>query len=1099
MQRLPQTLAIALLGLVFGSAAQGSASPDATDTRLLSQPAVSATHVAFVYANDLWSARLDGTEVRRLTTHTGTEGSPRFSPDGQWVAFTGQYDGNTDVFVVPVGGGEPRRLTWHPGVDLVRDFAPDGSAVLFASRRSAYTNRYSQLFLASLDGGMPEQLPIPNGWRAAISPDGTKIAYTPLTERMNQWKNYRGGTVSRIWIYDRSDHSVVQVPQPPGRSNDTDPMWIGGDVHFRSDRAGEFNLFRYGGQTGQVVQLTQHEDFPVLSASAGGGRIVYEQAGWLHLYDPASGAGPGERLHIGVAADVIERRPRWVHGAQYVRSATLSPSGARAALEFRGEIVTVPADKGNPRNITNSVDVHDRSPAWSPDGAWIAWFADDGGEYQLHLADQNGDNKRVIPVVGNGFYEDIRWSPDSSKIAYTDNSWSLYVLDLESGQTTTIAADPFYGPFKTISSNWSPDSRWLTYTKATEADFRRVWVYSLESRSAHPVTDGLSDAFSPVFSGDGRFLFFLSSTDAGPVRQWFAMSNADMDASNSIYVAVLQRGVPSPFKAQSDEEPVASAASDATAADEGTGGSGGEPDATEATIEFTGLDQRIVAMPTGSASYSDLQAGPNGGLYYLRREAGASGFGPFGTPASLRKYDLSAREETTLGAALQYTLSADGKKMMVMVPGPRFLIGDAGQALDPDTGRLAVDAIRVKIDPPAEWRQIYREAWRINRDYFYDPGFHGADWEAMGERYSEFLDHLATRNDLNRVIQWMSSELAVGHHRGGGGDDLLESESIPGGLLGADFEVGNGRYRLRKVYGGLNWNPDMRSPLTEPGVDAVAGEYLLAVNGEDLAPPDNLFARFENMADQIVEVTLGPEPEYEGARTVQVVPIANEANLRNRDWVEGNIATVDAASGGRVAYVYVPNTTGAGHVYFKRYFFPQAHKDAIIIDERHNGGGQVADYYIDILRRPYISHWATRYGRDIKTPFHSIQGPKVMLIDETAGSGGDLLPWMFRKLGLGTLVGKATWGGLVGVLGFPVLMDGGVITAPNLAIWTEDGFVVENVGVPPDVEVEQVPAEVIAGRDPQLEKAIEIALQQLEANPPYRPVRPAYPTRARRQ
>jgi tricorn protease len=424
-------------------------------------------------------------------------------------------------------------------------------------------------------------------------------------------------------------------------------------------------------------------------------------------------------------------------------------------------------------------------------------------------------------------------------------------------------------------------------------------------------------------------------------------------------------------------------------------------------------------------------------------------------------------------------------------------IADAGDKIEPGKGKLATDEIEVKIDPRVEWAQMFDEAWRINRDWFYDPGMHGADWPAMKAKYAVFLPDLAERQDLNDVLQWMCSELAVGHHRVFGGDTLWETEDIDGGLLGADYEIADGRYRFAKVYGGLNWNPDLRSPLTEPGVGVKPGEYLLAVEGEDLRPPANLYARFENTAGKIVEITVGPDPDGSGSRTVHVVPVADESDLRNRDWVEGNLRKVTAATGGRVAYVYVPNTTRLGHLYFKRYFFPQADRDAIIVDERHNGGGQVADYYIDLLRRPSISHWAMRYGEDLKTPIASIQGPKVMLIDETAGSGGDLLPWMFRKLELGTLVGRPTWGGLVGILGFPALMDGGQITAPNLAIWTEDGWVVENVGVPPDVEVEQTPAEVIAGHDPQLEKAIEIALEQLEAHPPHQVHRPPYPVRVR--
>jgi len=1082
------------------------AAVDVRDTRMLTEPAVSATHIAFVYAGDLWSANLDGSDVRRLTTHRGIETRPRFSPDGSSIAFSGQYDGNLDVFVVPVEGGVPQRLTWHPGGDLVQGWTPDGSAVAFTSGRSVHTNRYLQLFTISLTAGMPEKLPIPYVSKASFSPDGSKIAYTPLRDPFAEWKNYRGGTATWIWIYDRADHSVVKVPQPEGRCNDTDPMWIGDQVYFRSDRNGEFNLFSYDPASQAVEQLTFHDDYPLLNIASGGGRILYEQAGYLHLYEPGSNVRQGAKLTVGVPADLIERRPRWIEGSEYIRNADISPTGARAVFEYRGEIFTVPAEKGDARNLTSTTAANDRSPVWSPDGRWIAYFSDQTGEYELFLVDQYGrESPRRITVEGAGFYDDPKWSPDGKWISYTDNARDLYLLDVDSGAAAKVIEQPFYGPFKSIAHAWSPDSKWIAYTQATEADFRRVWIYSLEDGGSHPVTDGLSDASEPVFDASGKYLYFFSSTDAGPVRQWFAMSNADMQVASNIYLAVLPKGVESPLKKESDEEKVKEEQSDSEdAGDEeesgeaGGSGSGEEEEAggVEAVvIDFDNLDQRIVALPASSANYSDLQTGADGHLYYIHRDGGQLPFGP----GSLRRFDLGEREEETLAEdVISYRISSDNSKVLVLMTGDRWLIAGTQGKIDPGNGQLATSELKVKIDPVAEWRQIFQEAWRINRDYFYDPNFHGADWEQMGEKYSAFLEDLATRGDLNRVLQWMSSELSVGHHRVGGGDSLVEVDSIPGGLLGADFAADSGRYRFAKVYGGLNWNPELRSPLTEAGVDVVAGESLLAVRGRQIRPPENLYSRFENTAGKIVEITVGPNADGSDSRTVQVVPVRSEYALRNRDWVEGNIAKVDAATGGRVAYVYVPNTANLGHVYFKRYFFPQAHKDAIIVDERYNGGGSVADYYIDILRRPYISHWATRYGNDFKTPFHSIQGPKVMIIDETAGSGGDLLPWMFRNLELGPLVGKRTWGGLVGTLGFPVLMDGGGITAPNLAIWTEEGFVVENVGVPPDIEVEQWPADVIAGHDPQLEKAIEVALAELEANPPHQFTKPPYPIRVRR-
>jgi len=1070
---------------------------DVQDTRLLSEPAVSATHVAFEYAGDLWVARRDGGGVHRLTAHPGREGRPRFSPDGQWIAFSGEYDGNVDVYLVPATGGVPRRLTWHPGFDVVQGFTPDGTAVLFTSPRAAHTRAHQQLFTIPVEGGFPERLPIPHAFKATYSPDGGKIAYVPLREAFRQWKNYRGGTTSRIWLYDTGDHSVVEIPQPEGRCNDTDPMWIGDTVYFLSDRNGEFNLFAYDTGSTDVRQLTFHEDFPILDASHGGGDILYEQAGWLHLFDPADSSH--ERLAVGVAADLPETRPRFEDGEEFIRNAHISPSGARAVFETRGEIFTVPAEKGDPRNLTDSPGDHERSPAWSPDGRWIAYFSDAPGddgrrEYALHLAPRDGRGEvKVFPLDGAGFYDDLKWSPDGTRLSFTDNSWSLYVLEVSPGEMTKVDQELLYGPVKTLHHAWSPDSRWLVYTQLTETYFQRIHLYSVEEGRSHALTEGLADAGEPVFDAGGKYLWFTASTDAGPVRQWFAMSNADMEISNALYVAVLPAGEPSPLAPESDEEKI-----EEEDVEKENAGEDGDDQKVRVEIDFDHLHQRIVALPLEPAYYSDLQAGPEGQLYYLRQTP-ASGLALFrgNSPGSLRRFDLAEREETTLlEGVLGFRLSADRKKLLLRTPNG-WHIADAGGKIEPGSGRLGTGEIRIKIDPRAEWAQIFDEAWRINRDYFYDPNMHGADWPAMKEKYAIFLPHLAHREDLNDVLRWMSSELSVGHHRVGGGDTLWETEDIEGGLLGADYEIHEGRYRFAKVYGGLNWNPDLRSPLTEPGVDVRAGEYLLAVDGEELRAPENLYARFEDTAGDIVEITVGPHPDGSDSRTVEVIPVANEGGLRNRDWVEGNLKKVTEATDGRVAYVYVPNTARRGHVYFKRYFYPQADRDAIIIDERHNGGGQVADYYIDLLRRPYISHWAMRYGRDLKTPLASIQGPKVMLIDETAGSGGDLLPWMFRKLELGTLVGRRTWGGLVGVLGFPTLMDGGGITAPNLAIWTEDGFVVENVGVPPDVEVEQWPAEVVAGHDPQLEKAIEIALEKLEKNPPKEYERPPYPVRVR--
>ena len=1099
---------IVALSLVLGMTTMILKGIDPNDTRLMEQPAISQDHIAFIYANDLWVANLDGSQPRRLTVSEGIESRPHFSPDGKHIAFSAEYDGNTDVFLLPVEGGIPRRLTWHPFPDQVTGFTPDGEKVLFLSMRTVHTGRFLQLFTVPLEGGFPEKLVIPNAFHACYSPDGSSMVYTPISDKFREWKNYRGGTMSTLWIFSFEDHSKVEIPKPEGGCNDINPMWIGDLIYFLSDRNGEFNLFTYHTGTEEVKQLTFYAYFPIISASHHDKQIIYEFEGYLHTFDTESATS--EKLTIGIAADLLELRSRFVKGDNYIRSVHVSPSGARAVFDFRGEIITVPADKGDARNLTMTTAAHEKYPAWSPDGKQVACFSDASGEYMLHILQQDGrGGARTLPLKGTGFYSDIRWSPDSKKISYVDNGRNFYLLDISSGAISKISSDELYRPgvFRTAHGDWSNDSRWIAYTKLTGTNFQQVFLYSVEQQKSFAVSDGISDAAEPVFDRGGKYLYFFASTDAGPVVNWFDQSNADMRMTRNIYLATLQNETLSPFAKESDEEEgdkkkedkengekeedadVKKAKKKKKDAGEDSNSENSSDKVELVKIDLEGIQNRILDIPVDAGDLSMLGASKENQLIYLKRSEGKR---------KMHMYDLEERKDKEVAEIDFYLLSADGKKMLYR-KGTKWGIADAGAKPDPEKGNLNTGSMEVKIDPLAEWPQIFDEAWRINRDYFYDPGMHGADWPKMKTKYEPFLSHLSCRADLNKVMMWMCSELGVGHHRLGGGERLGETKQVKGGLLGADFAVENHRYRITKVFEGLNWNPKLRSPLTEPGLNVKTGEYLLKVNGQQLTSETNLYQPFENTAGKIVYLTVGPNPDGTGSREIQVVPIESEYSLRNRDWVEGNLKKVHEATNGQVAYVYVPNTAGAGHEYFKRYFFPQANKKAIIVDERYNGGGNLADYYIDILMRPYQSHWNMRYGSDLKTPSASIQGPKVMIIDENAGSGGDMLPYMFRKFNVGTMVGKTTWGGLVGTLGFPELMDGGGVTAPNLAIWTEDGFIVENVGVAPDIDVEQTPADVIQGRDPQLEKAIEVVLEQLKQNPPKEPVRPPYPIRVRKQ
>jgi tricorn protease len=1072
------------------------------ESRMMTGPSVSSTHIVFVYANDLWEARHDGSDVMRLTSNEGAEFAPHFSPDGKTIAFTGQYDGNTDVYTIPAEGGIPTRLTWHPEADNVRGFTPDGKSILFISSRESFTRALPMFFTVPIQGGFPQKMNLPGGVYGSFSPDAKKIAYNPSYPAFQQWKNYRGGTFSYIWICDLSTLAVEKIPQPQGQCNDYRPMWIGDNVYFLSDRNGEFNLFSYNTVSKKIDQLTRFSDFPINSAGYGAGKIVFEQAGYLHLFDPSSGTST--QLHIFVPADLSGIRPRYVSASKNIHYSNLSPSGARALFEARGEVITVPAEKGDPKNLTNTPGVYERNPAWSPDGTKIAWFSDESGEYRLAVAEQGEEGKtKTYPLTGTGFYFNPVWSPDNTMISYTDNGYDQYIINLTTGKTSKIATEPVYDIFEAMLPNWSPDSKWITFAMITPTNILQVWLYSLVQEKCFPVTDGLSDCSEPVFDKSGKFLYFFGSTDAGPVRQWFDLSSVDMMMKNSLYITVLDKTSPNPLLKESDEEKGAAALAKEKGDEHGKKKDNKKDEAKKDStaipatiIDIEGIADRILALPMPPGFYSSLSQGPAKQIYYLENPAFPSEDGT--SAGKLHRYNLETRKDSVVLDALNsYTISNDKSKILYTLKDSWFLT-KTGDKIEAGKGELNLEAAQIRIDPPAEWHQMFEDIWRINRDFFYDPGMHGADWNAMKVKYSQFLPYLSCRDDFTRLTQWMCSELSVGHSYTFGGEQYRTAKTIPVGLLGADYTVENNLYRFSKIYGGLNWTPELRSPLTEPGVNIKEGDYLLAVNGKELKAPVSVYSLFENTAGKLTDIRVSSHADGSDSRIVKVVPIEQESDLRNRYWVENNLKKVTEATQGKVAYVYVPNTSNAGHDYFKRYFFPQSDRQAIIIDERFNGGGSLADYIIDILRRPHLNYWASRYGQDIKAPNASIQGPKVMLINEFAGSGGDYLPWSFKKLNLGLLIGRRTWGGLVGILNFPGLMDGGFVTAPNIAFWNEEGWRIENEGIAPDIEVEQLPAEVAAGKDPQLDRAIKEVMDELNSNPPQKPVRPPYPVRVRK-
>jgi len=1062
-----------------------------TDQLLLAQrPTLSQTQVVFSYAGDLWIVSREGGEARQLTTGTGVETDPRFSPDGTLIAFTGEYDGNVDVYVVPATGGVPRRLTWHPGPDTVQGWTTDGKQVLFRSSRASYS-RFGRLFTIPLDGGFPAEVLLPMAEESAYSPDGKRLAYVPLGRAFEAWKRYRGGRTTPIWIADLADSRVEKVPRE--NSNDFCPMWIGDQIYFLSDRNGPVTLFAYDTRAKKVREVLRNTGLDLKSASAGPGAIVYEQFGALNLLDLKSGK-PG-KLEIRLAGDLPATRPTLERVANRISAAGISPTGVRAVFEARGEILTVPAEKGDIRNLTNTPGVAERDPAWSPDGKRLAYFSDESGEYALHLRAQDGkgDAEKIDLGSPPSFYYHPLWAPDSKKIAYADARLTIWYVDLEKKTPVRVDTDTYDSPDRALDPVWSPDSRWLAYTKMLKNHLRAVFVYSLEQAKAFQITDGMSDARYAGFDVNGNHLYFTASTDVGLTAGWLDMSSMNRPVTRSVYLVVLRKDLPSPLAPESDEEKAEEPKKpeEAKKAEEAKK-TAEKKEPVTVRIDVDNISQRIVALPIPARNYVGLGAGKTGILFLVE---GSPVPGPqMGPPSvTVHKFDLKTRKtERFLEGITGGELSFNGEKTLVR-RGDQWLIVGTAQPPKPGEGVLKMEAMEVRVDPRAEWRQMYREVWRIERDFFYDPNHHGLDLKAAEKKYEPYLERLGSRADLNYLFAEMLGELSVGHLYVGGGA-MPEVRRVRGGLLGADYRIENGRYRFARVYSGENWNPELRAPLTQPGVNVVAGEYLLAVNGREVRASDSLYSFFEGTAGKSVLLRVGSDPGGTGSREVTVVPVESESSLRGLAWIEDNRRKVDQLSGGRLAYVYLPNTSTAGYSNFNRYYFAQVGKQGAVIDERFNGGGSVADYIIDYLKRPVLSWWATRAGEDFTTPAGAIFGPKVMIINEMAGSGGDFMPWAFRKARVGPLIGKRTWGGLVGIFGFPALMDGGRVTAPNLAFYNTEGqWEIENVGVAPDIEVEFDPQAWRAGGDPQLEKAVAACLDLLKKNPQPAHKKPAYP------
>ncbi len=1113
-----------------------AAAPAGAQTRMLRSPTVSATEIAFAYAQNIWVVGREGGTARQITTFQGLASDPFFSPDGKWIAFTGEYAGNLDVYVMPADGGTPKRLTWHPGADNVTGWTPDSKRVVFASGRASEAPTAAPRFwTVSVDGGPEEPMPMPRAYQGHISPDGQYIAYRMNNSWDEERRNYRGGQNRPIWILNLKTYSLVSPPWTD--SKDMEPAWIGNVVYFISDRDGVANIWSYDMGSKKLTQVTDYSDYDVKTLDTGAGALVFEQAGYVHELDPKT--GKEHIVNIRAEGDFPWMLANWQDVSRELSNMALSPTGKRAVVEARGDIFTIPSEHGDVRDITNTSGAAERNPVWSPDGKSIAYFTDESGEFQLAIRDQDGlKPPRLIKLPHPTHYYTPQWSPDGKHILYTDTNLHLWVLDVATGETKEVGNDPWMVPTRTMDPVWSPDSKFIAYVAHLNSLFHAVFVYGLETGQTHQVTDGMADVVSPAWDASGKYLWFLASTDMGLKSQWLDMSNYGATETFGLYLTVLSKNDSTPFTPESDEDTGIPAGGGRGRGGRGGGAFGGESGAepggggggagaargpVNVSIDFDGLQSRIITVPgVAEGQLSHVEAGVPGTVYYIqagggggaagRGRGGAAGGGP-----ELMRYRLADRRPASFVSGVgDYTLSLDGHKLLYRTGGAGGRGGGRGGAAAAGPSLFIVDAdrnppaanagrieatLRMYVDPRQEFKQIFDADWRNQRDYLYVPNLHGTDWNRDKLMYGALLPYVNHRADLNYLMDMMGSEIAIGHSFVRGGD-MPEVPRSTGGVLGADFTVANGRYRITKIYDNEAWNLDLHAPLAEPGLDVHVGDYVLAVNGNDLAGTDNIFRLLDGTANQQTVLSVNSSPAAAGAHDVTVVPVASDEPLRSRDWVEHNRRLVDSLSHGELAYVYMPSTAQPGYTYFNRYYFSQQDKQGAIIDERYNSGGQAADYIIDVLQRTFDGYFNNVAGTRMPftSPAAGIWGPKVMIINEMAGSGGDLMPYMFKYRKVGTLVGMRTWGGLVHTADTPTFIDGGSAIAPRGGFFgTDRKWHVENEGTSPDIQVEDWPKDMIAGHDMQLETAVQTALKQLAEHPVHRDsTEPPYPTWGKR-
>ena len=1083
MNLLSKVLSVLLLTVLLAGTAVEAKSEEA---RLLRYPHIMGDKAVFVYAGDIWTVAVDGGRARRVTSFPeGLEVFPRISPDGKWIAFSGEYSGTRQVYVVPYAGGVPKRLTFYPDVGqmpprggydyMVLDWTPDGKKILVRSNRTPFGRRVGRYFLIDPDKpGIEEELQIPEGGPASYSPDGNKIAYNIKSREFRTWKRYNAGRAQDIFIYDLEKNEVERVA--PFKGTDNFPMWIDDSIYFTSDRDEnrKLNIYRYEKTSEDVTKVTDFKEYDVLWPSRGGKRMIFENGGCLYWLE-AGNSNP-VKIDISLGSDRPFVRPVYKNVQDQIGEFSISPSGKRAVFAARGDLFTVPAEHGVTRNITRSDAVRERAVEWSPDGKWIAYLSEQSGEYEVWIVPQDGRGKpkQLTRNTDSWIFGPV-WSPDSKKIAYSDKKNRLWVVDVEGGNKQQADMCRMRG---IDGYSFSPDSRWIVYTKVEDNWMNSIWVYSVEGKKASRLTSDLTNDDGAVFSSDGKYLYFISSRD-------FVYREREWD--DRIYIATLTSDMDNPLLPLNDEEEAAGDKGKKEKEENGKKDDG--EDVITVKIDIEGFDARVLAIPVEAGTYFGLTA-IEGGVAFVEVDKTRN--------RTLKKFDLAGRETKDIMSGIGgYQIAAGGKKFIYSPSGAgKYGITDFAPGQESTAGMLDLGDMDMRIDPVTEWKQIYHDAWRIMRDWFYDPNMHGVDWKKMHDRYAQLLPYVAHRGDLDYLLGELVGELNAGHCYVNEGD-MPHVERVPVGLLGCRLEADGEYYRISKIYRGANWHDSERSPLTEPGMNVGEGTYLLEIDGNSLSTSESPYRYLENKVGIPVVLKINDKPSLKGAREISVRPVGSELKLFYIDWVESNIKLVDELSGGRIGYIHVPNTYYDGYREFLKAWQPLMNKEALIIDERYNGGGHSPFEMVQMMGNTAYSYWAVRHSEMESTPGPVNEGPKAMLINGLSSSGGDAFPFYFRKAGLGPLIGETTWGGLIGYGFSPSFIDGGKFAVPGYSFVNPEGqWDVEAIGVDPDIYVWDDPSLIQAGREPMIEKAVEYLLEELKKNPKKKVEQPPNPDRS---